>query len=200
MTGVAAVVRPDLAGAIGAFGGDIRTPRLVLRPVVLSDAEPMFRLFDDWEIVRWLARPVWPQQFEAFRDSLARLDTERAAGQSVLLAVLEADRIVGATGLTIAGGLVNLGYWIGRAHWGRGLMTEAAGAACDWIFTQTRETAIYSGVFEGNAASMRVQTKLGFIQIGTSVHYSTPRGQDLTHLDTKLTRTARRVAIEKGRR
>jgi len=158
----------------------------------------MFAIFNDWQIVRWLARPMWPQEFSVYRDSLRHVDAERLLGQSLYLAIEVDGQIVGGAAWTIADGLINLGYWIGQRHWGRGFVTEAAGAMCDWIFAETRESAIYSGVFEGNAASMRVQHKLGFIQIGTSVHYSTPHGQDLVHLDTKLTRTARRVALEKA--
>jgi RimJ/RimL family protein N-acetyltransferase len=191
---------PSASDAIRSFAGEIVTPRLLLRVATLADAEPMFAIFNDWEIVRWLARPIWPQEFSVYRDSLRHADAERLSGQSLYLAIEVDGQIVGGAAWTVADGLINLGYWIGQRHWGRGFVTEAAGAMCDWIFAETREPAIYSGVFEGNAASMRVQHKLGFIQIGTSVHYSTPRGQDLVHLDTKLTRTARRVALEKANR
>jgi RimJ/RimL family protein N-acetyltransferase len=192
-------IAPSASEVIRVFDGEIVTPRLVLRPVTVADAETMYGLFNDWEVVRWLARPIWPQEFRVYRDSLLYSDRERALGQSLYLVIRAHGEIVGGAAWTVADGLLNLGYWVGRPHWRCGYMTEAAGSMCDWVFAETREQAIYSGVFEGNDASMRVQHKLGFVQIGTSVHYSTPRGRDLLHLDTKLTRTARRVAREKAR-
>jgi RimJ/RimL family protein N-acetyltransferase len=38
----------------------IRTSRLLLRPLAPADAEPLFALFADWEVVRWLSMPPWP--------------------------------------------------------------------------------------------------------------------------------------------
>jgi len=189
---------PGVAEAVASFEGAIATPRLQLRPVEVTDATAMFALFNDWEIVRWLVRPTWPQAFDAYWTGLRRLTAERRAGRSLYLAIRADGAIIGAAAVTVAEDLANLGYWIGRPHWARGYMTEAAGGLCDWLFDRTREPAIYSGVFDGNLASMRVQRKLGFVQIGTSVHYSTPLQRDLLHLDTKLTRTARRVALEKA--
>src|SRR5262245_65472669 len=42
----------------------IRTERLVLRPLRTSDAEPLFALFADWEVVRRLSMPPWPYALE----------------------------------------------------------------------------------------------------------------------------------------
>src|SRR6202043_3376382 len=54
----------------------------------------------------------------------------------------------------------DVGYWLGRAFWNRGLMTEAVRGVVARVFAATAEPAIYSGVFDGNAASLRVQEKL----------------------------------------
>src|SRR5947209_2342627 len=41
--------------------GPLETPRLVLRPLELADAEQTQRLFPHWEVVRFLANRVpWP--------------------------------------------------------------------------------------------------------------------------------------------
>jgi hypothetical protein len=41
-----------------------------------------------------------------------------------------------------------------------------------------------------NAASLRVQEKLGFERIGEMMPYCRPRGEKRAHLNTKLTRSA----------
>ena len=57
-----------------------------------------------------------------------------------------------------------VGYWIGREFWGRGVATRALSA-----FTQeVEERPIYAGVAETNVASIRVLEKCGFTAIETS--------------------------------
>jgi RimJ/RimL family protein N-acetyltransferase len=83
----------------------------------------------------------------------------------------------------------HIGYWLGRAFWNRGLMTEAARGVIARVFAATDASAIYSGVFEGNAASLRVQEKLGFVRDGTTLLLCNPRGGvELPHINTVLTR------------
>jgi RimJ/RimL family protein N-acetyltransferase len=62
--------------------------------------------------------------------------------------------------------------------------------ALDWYFAVTRADAIASGVFAFNKASLAVQKKLGFTEIGTSRLHCLARAADLEHIDTRLTRKA----------
>ena len=190
------------AEAIAGFAGPLVTPRLTLHTTVPADAADLFVLFNDWEIVRWLGQPDWPQAMEFFVASINRLEVEMRAGQTLYLTVRAGDTIVGGVTWSSGdtGGGPIIGYWIGQPFWGRGYVTEAAGALCDYIFARTAEPVIHSGVFEGNAASLRVQHKLGFVESGVSMHFSVPRQQELRHIDTKLTRVARQVARERTQR
>jgi RimJ/RimL family protein N-acetyltransferase len=58
------------------------------------------------------------------------------------------------------------------------------------IFAGCGASAIYSGAFAGNAASLRVQEKLGFILDGETLLYSNPWQTGLPHINTVLTRPA----------
>jgi RimJ/RimL family protein N-acetyltransferase len=51
-----------------------------------------------------------------------------------------------------------VGYWIGRAFWGKGVATSALRA----FLAEVNERPIYAGVAEGNVASIRVLEKCGF--------------------------------------
>lgn len=57
-----------------------------------------------------------------------------------------------------------LGYWLGEPFWGRGIATEAVSALTEYAFSTYDLVRIFAGVFEGNAASMRVLEKAGYTQ------------------------------------
>ncbi len=59
-----------------------------------------------------------------------------------------------------------LGYWLGEAHWTRGLMTDAVRRFTAYAFDAYDLLRIYALVFEWNPASCRVLEKAGFLLEG----------------------------------
>lgn len=59
-----------------------------------------------------------------------------------------------------------VGYWLGREHWGRGLATEALRLLVDYAFDHYGFERLHAGVFGWNPASMRVLEKTGFTREG----------------------------------
>lgn len=55
-----------------------------------------------------------------------------------------------------------LGYWLGEAHWGRGIMTAVVRAMTEHAFASFQLHRVYAAVFETNPASRRVLEKAGF--------------------------------------
>ena len=75
-------------------------------------------------------------------------------------------------------GGVELGYWIARRHWGRGIATEASRALLD-IARTLRLPRLQASHFLDNPASGRVLEKLGFEPVGiTAPRMSCARGAD----------------------
>lgn len=70
-----------------------------------------------------------------------------------------------------------LGYWLGRAAWGRGLMTRAVGVFAPWAMRELRLHRLYAGVYDFNRASMRVLEKNGFADEGVQRCAIVKRGQ-----------------------
>ena len=67
--------------------------------------------------------------------------------------------VAGNIGSWTAEGKREVGYWIDRAFWGRGVATEALSAFL--CLEQTRP--LYAGVAKHNVASIRVLQKCGFV-------------------------------------
>jgi RimJ/RimL family protein N-acetyltransferase len=84
---------------------------------------------------------------------------------SVIVRTIELDGDV-AGNVVLFGfeGRREVGYWIGREFWGRGVATRALSA----FMQEVEERPIYAGVAETNVASIRVLEKSGFTAMETS--------------------------------
>lgn len=155
----------------------VRTSRLMLRPGWAEDAPALAAAIADETIVRNLATAPWPF---TLRDAEAFLAQPRDPVLPSLL-IFErtgaAPRLVGACGLgRRPSGAVELGYWIARPFWGRGLASEACAALVD-IARALGLRQIEGSHFLDNPASGRVLEKLGFEPIGiTAPRMSCARG------------------------
>jgi RimJ/RimL family protein N-acetyltransferase len=143
-----------------------RTPRLLLRPGFPEDAPALAAAIADEAVVRNLAVVPWPY---TLRDAEAHLASPR---DPVLPSMVIFERTDGAPQLAgycalrrRPSGSVELGYWIARAHWGRGFATEACTALVD-IARALGLASLDAGHFIDNPASGRVLEKLGFQPIG----------------------------------
>src|SRR5476651_168626 len=59
-----------------------------------------------------------------------------------------------------------VGYWLAKPLWGRGIMTAVARRLCQHAFDAFGLAKITAYVFTGNPASARVLEKCGFVQEG----------------------------------
>jgi len=162
----------------------IQTARFVLRPLTLSDGAEIVELINDYEVARWLTvvpHPYALSDFHAFLDYLK--DGAPLGG----LGIEEDGALLGVVGFD-----TTLGYWLGQAHQGRGVMTEAAGALVDHVFRDSDVQQIKSGYFRGNAASSAVLRKLGFRETGTSEHVNcVSQAHEVEMINVILTRENR---------
>jgi len=62
---------------------------------------------------------------------------------------------------------VEFGYWLGKAYWNQGIMTEAVGALSDYLHARFGIVRITAEVFSFNGRSARVLEKAGFTLEGT---------------------------------
>ena len=61
---------------------------------------------------------------------------------------------------------MEIGYWLGRKFWGRGIATAAVKAATAYAFEKFDITRVYALPFDRNVASIRVLEKAGFQREG----------------------------------
>ena len=91
------------------------------------------------------------------------------------------DHVAGNIGSFMMEGKREVGYWIDRAYWGRGVATGALSA-----FLRLEQTRpLYAGVAKHNAASLRVLQKCGFTFLDSASAASD--GSDDSHVLLVLT-------------
>ncbi|WEZ81967.1 GNAT family N-acetyltransferase [Rhizobium sp. 32-5/1] len=164
----------------------IETERLVLRPHRLSDAEAIAQSLGDYQVSRMLARVPVPYHRQDALDWLVRQTAGVLPGWT--LAVTTGDDVhIGFVGLELRHGQWHLGYWLNRYYWGRGYGGEAAHVSIERFFMRMPETALHSGVFADNAASLKLQQKLGFEITGCTQVYALARAGMVSHIETRLT-------------
>lgn len=83
-------------------------------------------------------------------------------------------KLKGHTDMTDREDECELGYWLGKPFWGKGLMTEAAAEMIRHGFRDLGMTRIWCGYYEGNGRSKRVQEKAGFRYQWTSPDLDVP--------------------------
>jgi RimJ/RimL family protein N-acetyltransferase len=157
-----------------------RTPRLLLRPGFPEDAQALAAAMSDKAIARNLAVVPWPY---TLRDAEAFLASPRDPVLPSLLIFERTDgapRLVGSCGLgRRPSGAVEMGYWIARSCWGRGLATEACTALIG-IARALGLGRLEASHFIDNPASARVLENLGFESTGIiAPRLSCARGEEV---------------------
>jgi RimJ/RimL family protein N-acetyltransferase len=147
----------------------LTTTRLVLRPLVQSDAPAVQRLAGAPEVASTALNIPYPYEDGMAEHWIATLGPAFDRGDLAAFAVTDAGALVGAVSLRLEPShrRAELGYWIGRPYWGRGYATEAAAALIDYGFSSLDLNRIYATHFTRNPASGRVMLKLGMSYEGT---------------------------------
>lgn len=156
----------------------IKTERLLLRPWREEDAENLYEYAKD----PLVGPPAgWPPH-SSVEESHRIIQEILSHPETYAVCLREDGRAIGSislkfgenTDLTERTDACELGYWIARPFWGRGLIPEAAEALLRHAFLELGMNAVLCGYYEGNEKSHRVQEKLGFIYHHTAEHLHLP--------------------------
>ena len=168
----------------------LTTERLTLRPFTSGDAEAFLGLAGDWDVARMTSDIPHPLTSDD-----ARVWLQPSPGEA-RFALVENGKLLGGAGyFQHSPGAVEVGFWLGRAHWGRGLATEAVKAVLGYGLLHDHQAAFTSSHFTDNPASGRVLVKLGFEPAGTARIHSTARGVDVAAICYELSREAAQARL-----
>lgn len=139
-------------------------PGACLRPWRLSDAAALTRHANDRGIWQNL-RDTFPHPYTA-ADAAYYLALVANSPSDLHLAFEVDGEAVGSIGVFFKDDVhrrsAEVGYWLSRAHWGRGLATAAVRSVAAYVFAHFDICRLYAIPFETNPASARVLEKAGF--------------------------------------
>ncbi len=136
-----------------------------LRPLTATDARALAGHANDRAM--WLnLRDRFPHPYSV-DDALAYIAAVAARPRQTSFGIVvdgdPAGTISLMIGQDIARATAELGYWLGRSYWGRGIVTDAIRAATQYGFGQLGLHRIFAEPFVRNRASSRVLEKAGYV-------------------------------------
>jgi len=157
----------------------IETARMYLRPFTPADLDDYYgQVYSDPDVMVYLPGGV-PRTREKTNEVLEfSMQHGQEHGFTLWAAIDKASgQFMGHCGLVYLKGTpdVEVAYAFGKAFWGQGIATEAAGAALRYGFEVAGLDYIVVLAEPGNLASQRVMQKIGMFHQGmTNQYYHTP--------------------------
>ena len=163
----------------------IETDRLIMREIVLNDAQALFNIFSSEKVMKYYG--MFPleeiEQAErlimTFREGF---DNEKTIRWAITLK--DTGEFIGTCGfhnMQIRSFRAEIGYEISEVHWNNGYVTEAIRAMLEFGFAVMGLNRIEALVYPENVGSHKALEKLGFKEEGLLREYAyfRERFQDL---------------------
>ncbi|WP_417482695.1 GNAT family N-acetyltransferase [Maricaulis sp.] len=154
------------------MGPRIETTRLLLRPPEMSDAPDIARYAGDYDIAKMtmLIPHPYPEPAAEMWVLMRLAGWDKTANRHLILQTRDVDggEMCGMAGVFKRSPEADweIGYWIAKPFWGRGLATEAGQALIDYARDELAAQAVTAGHYDDNPTSGRVLEKLGFRYTG----------------------------------
>lgn len=159
----------------------LRTPRLTLRPLHITDADAIADGVGNYDVSRWLGAVPYPYDVDDARDYIAVVQDQAQP----VWAIEAAGALIGTVSTH-----ERLGYWLARPAWRKGYGFEACVGVVDHWFARADASDLEAGFFQGNERSKAVMRALGFRLLGHGTTFAKSLNQDVPSTDMVLTRKA----------
>ena len=145
--------------------------RILLRYPTLRDARSIYFYAKEPDIARYTTLPQ-PYTLAHAKSFLKRTVLSRHDKHAYRFAIIwkETGELIGMMGLESVDSVskrAEIGYWLGKPYWGKGIMQEAISLLLDFGFKKLKLERIFAKVYHKNPASAHLLEKHGFTKEGT---------------------------------
>jgi ribosomal-protein-alanine N-acetyltransferase len=161
----------------------LRGLRCFVRPWRLADADALVRHANNLNVAKQL-RDRFPHPYSR-ANAMTFLKFATQDDDPMNLAIEVHGEAAGGIGFVPGSDVerfsAEIGYWLGEAHWGRGIVTEALVLVTEDVFKRRNLLRLFALPFADNVGSTRVLEKAGYVREGilraSAVKFGVPRDQ-----------------------
>ena len=145
----------------------IKTERLHIKPFCIDDADIIYRLYSDKEIMRYM-----PNDYMTMED--ARKHTEKIMDdwntvplihREMLVSLKSDNKKIGRCAIHIDGDAAMIGWLLFREEWNKGYATEITRALMEYCFNVLKVDRVWALCNPVNTASCKVLEKCGMHKV-----------------------------------
>ena len=142
----------------------LKSKNFVLRPIRKSDKESLIKNVNSRDVYRYTLRIPYPYTKKDWEKWIKHsFYIRRKKKPNEINFVIDINGVVGGIGLMdIEGHKAEIGYWLGKKYWNRGIITKAVRLVTNFAFRNLKLNRIYAPIFIKNRASARVLEKNGY--------------------------------------
>ncbi|GGO70039.1 GNAT family N-acetyltransferase [Bowmanella pacifica] len=148
----------------------LTSERLVLRPLVAGDAEALFKIFSDPQVMTYWYTPPWKDISDAHQYIADTQQAMELEAQYVFAIVdKNTDALMGKCMLWHIqpdSRRAEIGFGLGVEFWGKGYIQEAGRLLLDFAFSQLNLNRLEAEIDPENLGSAKALQRLGFQQEG----------------------------------
>jgi len=136
----------------------IKSKKFILRPYRKGDEESLRENINDKEIYRYTCNIPHPYLKKDAKEWINK--NTKPNKKEVNFAVDINGKVVGCIGFrNIEKHKAEIGYWLGKKYWGKGIVSEALKHVSNFGFKNLKLKRIYAPIFVANKRSRRVLEK-----------------------------------------
>jgi RimJ/RimL family protein N-acetyltransferase len=170
----------------------ITTQRLHLRTLVDSDATAIADQIGDYDVAHKLSRVPYPYHLSDANEFLAwdKTGDQKKTRRSAICLRETPEDLRGAISIEWheEKQCAELGYWLAKPLWGKGLMTEAVAAVVEHAFTIAHIDHLVACFFKDNPASGKVLLRNGFEIQDDGTCFSRAQGCNVAMTNVQLSK------------
>jgi [ribosomal protein S5]-alanine N-acetyltransferase len=147
----------------------LKSKEFILRPCSSKDEQSILKHANDKHIYKYTLKIPHPYKLKHARQWIKHCKKlEKQKKKAEFIFAIDVDgSAVGIMSLTnLESHKAEIGYWIGKEYWGRGIVTKAVRLITKFGFNELKLKRIYANIFSNNKASARVLQKNGYKREG----------------------------------
>ncbi|MBS1551451.1 MAG: GNAT family N-acetyltransferase [Bacteroidetes bacterium] len=148
----------------------LETDRLILKELSLNDAEDIFEIYSNEEVMKYFGKNTYKDLSEAeLMIEMCIRAFKNKEGIRWGIVFKNSGELIGSAGIWriiekhLRG---EIGYDLKITHWNKGIMTEALRAVTEFGFSKMNLHSLEANIDPDNAASRRLLGKIGFSKEG----------------------------------